>query len=100
MMSLIVGALSALAAVLLKVSVQFVEHKVVQLNDWMNSNWLSAIFPLIGTGLSFLIIYKFWGGRLRRGVGFIVQSIFTQKAQLHKRHIFGQLFTSAITVAF
>ena len=98
--SVIVGALSAFAAVALKMSVQFVEHKVSQLNDMMNSNWLSATFPLIGTGLSFFLIYKLWGGRLNRGVGFIVQSIFTQKAQIPKRHIFGQLLTSAVTAAF
>ena len=100
MVSVIVGALSALAAVLLKLSVQFVEHKVTQLNDLMNSNALSAAFPLVGTGLSFLLIYKVWGGRLNRGVGFIVQSIFTQKSQIPKRHIFGQIATSAVTAAF
>lgn len=98
--SVIVGALSALAAVLLKIFVQFVEHKVTMLNDMMNSNSLSATFPLIGTGISFLLIFKFWGGRLNRGVGFIVQSIFTQRSQIAKRHVFGQLLTSAITVAF
>lgn len=98
--SVIVGALSALAAVLLKIFVQFVEHKVTQLNDLMDSNALSATFPLIGTGFSFLLIYKIWGGRLNRGVGFIVQSIFTQRSQIPKRHVFGQLLTSAITVAF
>jgi len=99
-LSFTVGMLSALAAVLLKISVQFVEHRVIKLNDMMNSNWLSATFPLIGTGISFFIIYKIWQGRLNRGVGFIVQSIFTQKSKIPKRHVFGQLITSAITVAF
>lgn len=100
LMSFAVGMLSALAAVLLKIFVQFVEHRVMVLNDWMNSNWLSALFPLLGTGISFLIIFKLWGGRLNRGVGFIVQSIFMQKAKIPKRHILGQMLTSAITVAF
>lgn len=99
-LSFAVGMMSALAAVLLKIVVQFVEHRVMLLNDFMESNWLSAMFPLVGTGISFIIIFKFWGGRLNRGVGFIVQSIFMQKSKIPKRHVFGQLFTSAITVAF
>lgn len=98
--SFIVGALSALAAVLMKLSVQFVEHKVTQLNDWMDSNWLTAMFPLIGVGLSMLLLQRVFKGRLSRGVGFIVENIFTRKAQMPRIHVFGQMMTSAVTVAF
>jgi chloride channel protein, CIC family len=97
--SFIVGLLSGLAAVLLKLSVQFFEHRASRLNDSMGSNWLTAVFPLIGTGISLLLLTKVFKGRLQRGVGFIIEGIFTHQGRIHRRHILGQIFTSAITVA-
>lgn len=98
--SFIVGALSALAAVLLKVSVQFVEEKANSVNNIMGSNWLTAIFPLIGVGLSLLILNNVFRGKLTRGVSFVIDSIFTKKSRIAKKHVFGHMFTSALTVAF
>ncbi|HXS36995.1 MAG TPA: chloride channel protein [Flavipsychrobacter sp.] len=97
--SFIVGALAALASVVLKISVQYVEHKARQLNDLMHDNWLTAIFPLIGVGISLVLLRRIFKGRLTRGVGFIVDSIYTNKAKLGKQHIFGHMLTSAFTVA-
>lgn len=99
LVSFIVGILSALAAVLLKVSVQFVEHKATQLNHLLQSNWLTAIFPLIGAGISALLLKRIFKGRLTRGVGFIIDSIFTKKSQIPLRHVYGHMATSAVTVA-
>lgn len=98
--SFIVGTLSALAAVFLKISVQFVEERAHQLNTLMGSNWLTAIFPLIGVGISMLLIRNVFKGQLSRGVGFIVDSIFTKKSRIGKKHTFAHLITSAVTVAF
>jgi CIC family chloride channel protein len=97
--SLLVGLISALAAVLLKISVQFAERQVARLNMLMHSNWLSALFPLIGTGLSLLLLSRVFKGRLSRGVGFILKSINTNKSKIEKQHTFGHVLTSAITVA-
>ncbi len=97
--SFIVGAISALSAVALKVSVQFVEQRVVQLNTWMGSNWLSAIFPLIGVGISLILLKRIFRGRLTRGVGFIIETIFVKRSRIPPQHTFGHLITSAVTVA-
>lgn len=96
--SFIVGLLSGLAAVVLKLSVQFFEHRASRLNDEMHSNWLTAFFPLIGTGISLLILVKVFRRKLQRGVSFIIEDIFTKAGRIHRRHIFGQIITSAITV--
>jgi len=97
--SFIVGIVSALAAVALKVSVQFVEERVSQLNTLMKSNWLSAIFPLIGVGLSLILLKRIFKGRLTRGVGFIIETIFVKRSRIPQQHTFGHLITSAVTVA-
>ena len=97
--SFIVGALSALAAVFLKLLAEFVEHQSHRLNDWMGSNWLTAIFPLIGIGISLLILKRVFSGKLTRGVGFVLKSILQNKSIIAIRHTFGHVITSAVTVA-
>jgi chloride channel protein, CIC family len=97
--SFVVGIISALAAVALKVSVQFVEEKVVVLNTAMKSNWLTALFPLAGVGLSLLLLKRIFKGRLTRGVGFIIETIFVKRSRIPPQHTFGHLITSAVTVA-
>ncbi|MEZ5015620.1 MAG: chloride channel protein [Flavipsychrobacter sp.] len=97
--SFIVGALSALAAVFLKLTVQFVEHQAEYVNDLMGSSWLTAIFPLLGIGISLFLLTKVFKNKLTRGVGYIIDSIFTKKSRIEKKHAFGHMFTSAVTVA-
>lgn len=97
--SFIVGALSALAAVFLKLTVQFVEHQAEYVNDLMDSSWLTAIFPLLGIGISMFLLTKVFKNKLTRGVGYIIDSIFTKKSRIEKKHAFGHMFTSAVTVA-
>ncbi|RPD41148.1 chloride channel protein [Chitinophaga barathri] len=99
-LSFVVGVIAALAAVLLKVTVQFFEHRVEVMNNWMNSNWLSAILPMIGTGLSLLLLTRLFHNKLSRGVGFIIHNIISNKGRIEKRHTYGHIITSAITVAF
>ncbi|MRG47509.1 chloride channel protein [Chitinophaga sp. SYP-B3965] len=99
-LSFVVGVVAAMAAVLLKITVQFFEHRVEAMNNWMNSNWLSAILPLVGTGISLLLLTRFFGHKLNRGVGFIIHNIITNKGRIEKRHTYGHILTSAITVAF
>ncbi|MET0392780.1 MAG: chloride channel protein [Chitinophagaceae bacterium] len=97
--SFIIGLLSALAAVLLKLTVQFFERRAGSINDAMGSSWLTAIFPLIGTGVSLLILKYIFKGRLQRGVGFITESVVRGEGRIPKRHLLGHIFTSSITVA-
>lgn len=99
-LSFVVGVIAALAAVLLKVTVQFFEHRVEVMNNWMSSNWLSAILPMIGTGLSLLLLTRLFRNKLNRGVGFIIHNIVSNKGRIEKRHTYGHIITSAITVAF
>ncbi|MBZ0099099.1 MAG: chloride channel protein, partial [Taibaiella sp.] len=77
----------------------FVEHQAEKLNDFLGSNWLTAIFPLIGVGISLILLLRVFRGRLQRGVGFILNSIMTEKSRLGIQHTFGHILTSAVTVA-
>lgn len=97
--SFVIGLLSALAAVFMKLLVGFVEHQSHRLDNALDSNWLTAIFPLIGVGISMLLLVRVFGCRLTRGVGFILKSILTEKSRLGIQHTFGHILTGAVTVA-
>lgn len=97
--SFIIGLLSALAAVFLKLLVGFVEHQAGRLNTMMGSNWLTAIFPLIGVGVSMIILTRVFRGKLTRGIGYVLRTILTEKSRIGIQHTFGHIITSAVTVA-
>ncbi|MBW7913295.1 MAG: chloride channel protein, partial [Taibaiella sp.] len=65
----------------------------------MDSNWLTALFPLLGVGMSFILLKRIFKGRLSRGVGFILNAILTEKSRIGIQHTFGHILTSAVTVA-
>lgn len=98
--SFIIGLLSALAAVSLKLLIEFVEHQAARLNNVMDSNWLTAIFPLIGVGISMLFLVRIFRGQLARGIGYVLKMILTEKSRIGIQHTFGHIITGAVTVAF
>ncbi len=98
--SFIVGFVTAVAAVTLKLLISFLEHQANRINQWMSSNWLTAILPLIGIIGSFLILKRMFRGKLQRGVPPVIRSIFQKNSRIAKTHTFGHLLTSAVTVAF
>jgi CIC family chloride channel protein len=98
--SFIVGLVTAIAAVMLKLLISFLEHQANRINQWMNSNWLTAILPLIGIIGSFLILKRMFRGKLQRGVPPVIRSIFQKNSRIDKIHTFGHLLTSAVTVSF
>lgn len=97
--SALVGLVAALAAVALKLSVHFVEEHVSLLKEHTHNSWLSIIFPLIGTGLSMLMLVRVFRKQLKRGVSQVVESSLTHRHSLSKKHIWGHIATSSVTVA-
>jgi len=76
-----------------------VEHHISAWNHTFQNKGITALFPLAGIGISLFLLQRVFRGKLARGVGFIVDSIFSQKSRIAIRHTFGHMVTSAITVA-
>lgn len=98
--SFIVGLVTALAAVFLKWFISVLEHQATRINTWLDSNWLTALLPMLGLLGSYLLLTRFFRYRLSRGVTPVIRSIFQNNSRMHKRHTFGHMLTSGITVAF
>jgi CIC family chloride channel protein len=99
-LSILVGLVCGLAAVLLKnvvhriqdylqYSVTFEYHKVIYF-----------ILPLIGILLTSLIIKRFLNGKLGRGLGPIIENITRRGSRIEQHKTWSHLATSAVTAGF
>jgi chloride channel protein, CIC family len=98
--SIIVGSLAGLVAVVLKTSVHFMQNLLhTSFNDNYNT-WLFLIYPLIGLILSTLFIQFFRKGRLQRGVGNVLLEITRNKGIVARHKLYSQLISSFFTLGF
>ncbi|QDA61705.1 chloride channel protein [Hymenobacter jejuensis] len=99
-LSVMVGLLAGLAAVLLKTSVH---HTQDLLNTWVPEQYrvfTLSLYPIIGIGLSVLFTQYFLGGNLSRGIGPIIYNIARQGSVVPRSKLYSQLISSYLTVTF
>jgi chloride channel protein, CIC family len=100
LMSIIIGILSGLVAVLLKTSVHFMQNLLhSSFEDYYNT-WLFLIYPLVGLLLSTIFIQVFRKGKLQRGVGNVLLEITKNKGIVARHKLFSQLISSFFTLGF
>ena len=96
----IVGCLSGLAAVILKVTVHYIDGFLTENQRlWGNISYF-AIFPPIGLLLTYLIARYLFKEKLGHGVTNILYAISKGSSRLKKRTMFSRVVTSAVTVGF
>ena len=99
--SILVGATTGLAAVILKSFVHFIRKYFVEGYLYIQDFKLAYIFlPLIGIGLALLIIKRFYNNLLSKGISFILQAIAKKSSFLPFHHMWAHIITSGITVGF
>ncbi len=99
--SILVGVSAGLAAVALKLFVYFIKHYLVEdyfLN--LNFKYLYLILPLIGIGLTVLIIKYFFKNQINRGNTFILFAIAKKSSFLPFHQMYSHIITSGLTVGF
>jgi chloride channel protein, CIC family len=99
LLSVVVGLSAGLAAVLLKMAVHTVFNIAMHHKFAGNYNVL-LLFPLLGLGLTYLIIQKGLGGKLTKGLAPLHFAIAQNNSILPSEQTYAQLVTSPITVGF
>jgi chloride channel protein, CIC family len=98
--SIVIGILSGLTAVLLKTSVHFMQNILhSSFEDYYNT-YFFLIYPVIGLMLSTLFIHYFRKGKLQRGVGNVLLEITRNKGIVARHKLFSQLISSFFTLGF
>ena len=97
--SVVVGASSATAAILLKWFVHLIFEFATH-NRISNYKYFYLFLPMIGILLTVYIVGKVLGGKLSKGLAQIHASIAKKSSFLPRRNMFDQLLTSSLTVGF
>ncbi len=96
----LIGAISGLAAVILKEAVHFLEKTLTSDFDVKYENYFYIGFPLIGILITVLISEFIFKERLGHGITQILYDISKRSGVIRKSRMYSRMLTSAITVGF
>src|ERR1700756_903354 len=99
--SILVGISAGIAAVVLKVFVHFIRQYVLE--DYLllfNFKYLYLLLPLLGIGITILIVKRFFKGTIGGGNVNILHSIAKKGSFLPFHQMYSHIITSGITVGF
>ncbi len=94
--AIIVGLWAGLTAVLLKVSVHYLQHTLVSFGH--QYNWVYFISPTIGILATYLFVRLFVQGGLMKGTSHVLLAIAKKSSFIPRQETFTHVATSALTV--
>ncbi len=101
LLSVVVGGASGLVAVILKNSVYGIRYLLTNQFASDRLNWLYAVYPVIGIGITWLIIKRFLRGvHPGPGIPTTLHAISKRRGQLKRMQSYASLITSVFTVGF
>ena len=102
MLSVVVGGLSGLAAVLLKTLVHVTNRWLLEFNipTFVGGNLLILIYPAIGILLTILFVRYIVKGQIGHGLPSVLLSLSRKGGVLPARNMYSSLVASTLTVAF
>jgi chloride channel protein, CIC family len=99
--SILVGISAGIAAVFLKLFVNFIRQEVVEGFFFkFDYKYLYLLLPTIGIGLTIFVTHYFFKNQLQRGNSSILFSIAKKGSFLPFQQMYSHVFTSALTVGF
>jgi chloride channel protein, CIC family len=98
--SIVVGVISALAAVILKHFVRLVHYIPEYFLSYTHTTLIYIVFPLVGILLTVMIIKLFFKGKLEKGLGSIIFSIARRSGKVERSKMYSHMLTSGITIGF
>jgi len=100
LLSLVVGLISGLAAVLLKNTVHYTNDLITSGFDFTRGNYLYLAFPLIGIGLTILFAKYIARDDIGHGVSKILYAVSRKKGRLEAHNMYSSMIGSTFTIAF
>lgn len=100
LLSLVVGLISGLAAVLLKNTVHYTNDLITNGFDFTRGNYLYLAFPLIGIGLTILFAKYIARDDIGHGVSKILYAVSRKKGRLEAHNMYSSMIGSTFTIAF
>lgn len=99
-LSLFIGIFAAFAAFLLKSSIHFIQHLLIENFSRNTVNYWYLVFPAIGILITSLFVRKIVKDDISHGVTRILYAISQRKSILKLHNIWSSLVGSSITIGF
>ncbi|MDR1866337.1 MAG: chloride channel protein [Bacteroidales bacterium] len=100
LLSILIGTVTGLAAVLLKTTVHVLTKFVTEHVNMFSGNWLYFVFPFTGILLTVLFVKLFVKEDIVHGITRILFSISKKNSQLKAHNMYSSLVGSSLTVGF
>lgn len=97
-LSVVIGILSGLAAVVIKNSVHFISHLVHKLEFENSLNYLYVFSPAIGIFLTVLFIKFIIRQPVRHGIPNVLYAISKSNGKINRHNMFSSIIASSLTV--
>lgn len=99
-LSIIIGVLAGMAAVILKNTVRFTEELVHRLASNEVHNYIYFAMPIVGIFLAILVIRYVIRSEVRHGIPTVLYSISKQKGKIRRHNLYSSVLTASLTVGF
>ncbi|MCX6272232.1 MAG: chloride channel protein [Bacteroidetes bacterium] len=99
-LSLVIGLLTGLSAVVLKYSVYYLRVLLTVYLPFSKINFLILLFPLVGVLVSFILVRYWIKDNITHGISRILYAISRGGGRLKKHDLFSSMAGSTITVGF
>lgn len=99
-LSVFIGILAGIAAVVLKNTVRFTEELVHHLVSQEVQNYIYFALPVVGIFLAILVIKYVVRSEVRHGIPNVLHSISKRKGKISKHNLFSSVLTASLTVGF
>jgi len=98
-LSIVVGLLSGLAALILKHLIHFIAHELTNVPD-MGVNYLYLLYPFVGILLAVIFVRFFIKDDIGHGVSKILYSISRKSGKLKPHKMYSSMVASSLTIGF
>ena len=99
-LSLVVGIFCGLAAVFLKLSIEFIHHNLISLSDRGAYNLLNLIYPGIGMLLAMLFVRYVVKDNIGHGVTKVLQAVSKNESKIRSHNMWTSMVASSVTIGF
>ena len=97
-LSIATGALSGLAAVILKLAIHFIQSQLSSIHA--DSPWAYILLPGVGMLLSLLIVRYLIKDNIGHGVTKVLQAVSKNESRIKNHNCWSSVLTSALTIGF
>lgn len=99
-LSFIVGICTAIAAIILKSLIHFIQHLLTQSFQTNSANILYLVYPVVGIFITGLLVRFVVKDDISHGVTRILYALSQRQGRIKRHNMWSSIFTSSITIGF